>query len=301
MAVMSQHDHAPVERLYVRLNEALQRSRRDPYDAPVTVAEIYQELIPYRLVRTEAGFDMNADYEHALLRLLAGEGERVRLEPAHVAEELQRELRSANPNLSAYRSYAACDAWVARPEHVASLAEQSPSHEAAGTPTAETSDWQMMSEMRDTPAPEAATAGRGRFALAEESAGRGAEAAPATPPEVVREAAPARAGGRSPEVVREAAPSRAAGRSPEVVGEAAPAKPAGPPSETPPVREPAVADAARAESARCAYCDSTLPAQRPARFCPYCGADQTTRPCTACGEVIEPGWVFCIACGASAQ
>jgi hypothetical protein len=61
------------------------------------------------------------------------------------------------------------------------------------------------------------------------------------------------------------------------------------------------AQAAKPEAARCAFCDSQLPQQRPARFCPYCGADQTTRPCPSCGEPVEPGWAFCITCGATAQ
>src|SRR5688572_15195581 len=119
MAAKPHDDPAPVTRLYERLTEALQRSRRDPFNVPVTVAEIYQELVPYRLVRAEIGFDMNADYEHALLRLLAGEGECVRIEPAHAADEIRRELRSANPNLSIYRDYAACDVWVKKPIAVA--------------------------------------------------------------------------------------------------------------------------------------------------------------------------------------
>src|SRR5215211_4230002 len=109
MPAMPPDDEAAVTQLYERLTEALQRTRREPFNVPVTVAEIFQELVPYRLVRAEIGFDMNADYEHALLRLLGGEGECVRIEPAQVAEEIRRELRSANPNLSIYRNYATCD------------------------------------------------------------------------------------------------------------------------------------------------------------------------------------------------
>src|SRR5688572_21791838 len=105
-----------VKRLYQRLAEALQRSRQDAFTGPVTVAEIYQELVPYRVVRGEVGFDMNADYEHALLRLLAGEGDMARLEPAHAREQITKELRSSNPNVSIYREYAGCDVFVNQPE-----------------------------------------------------------------------------------------------------------------------------------------------------------------------------------------
>jgi hypothetical protein len=56
---------------------------------------------------------MNADYEYALLRLLAGEGDLARLEPSEVRESLRSELDSPNPNVSMFRDYANCDVWVA--------------------------------------------------------------------------------------------------------------------------------------------------------------------------------------------
>lgn len=191
------------ELLYTRLTDAMRSARPAPFSKPVTVAEIYQELVPYRLVRDEIGFAMNADYEHVLLRLLAGEGARVRLDPVSAREAIQRELRSANPNVSIYREYAACDVWVSDP--------------VTG----------------------------------------------ARPPEV------------APEVV------------PEVVPEVAPEPP----------REAVRVPDASAGTASCAYCDSALPQHRPVRFCPYCGADQTTQPCADCGEPVEPGWLYCAACG----
>lgn len=101
-----------VERLYERLTDALERVRPRPYESPVTVAEIYQELVPYRSVRSEVGFGMNADYEDALLRLLAGEHDLARLEPDHARDEIRRELAGVNPNVSIYRAYAGCDVWL---------------------------------------------------------------------------------------------------------------------------------------------------------------------------------------------
>jgi hypothetical protein len=47
----------------------------------------------------------------------------------------------------------------------------------------------------------------------------------------------------------------------------------------------------------CIECDRELPAGRIARFCPFCGVDQTVRTCKSCEEKIETGWKFCIACG----
>lgn len=108
-------DFAPVERLYEYLTQALERTRPDPYTAPVTVAEIYRELIPYRTVRAELGFSMNADYEHVLLRLLAGDAELALLEPAEAREQIRRELESTNPDVSLYRRFAGCDVWLRAP------------------------------------------------------------------------------------------------------------------------------------------------------------------------------------------
>ena len=47
-----------------------------------------------------------------------------------------------------------------------------------------------------------------------------------------------------------------------------------------------------------AFCDSALPSGRSIKYCPYCGMDQTLRPCGSCAEPLEPDWRFCIACGA---
>ncbi len=104
-----------VERLYAALADALRRGRERPFAAPVTVAEIYQDLVPYRVVRTTIGFEMNADYEHALLQLLSGEAGLARLEPDEAAAELRGELGSPNPNVGLFRKFAACDVWVADP------------------------------------------------------------------------------------------------------------------------------------------------------------------------------------------
>lgn len=96
----------PLDRLYWRLVESLRRER--PGEAwEMTIAEIYQHLVPYRTVRSELGFGELAAYEHALLRLLSGEKEYVSLDLPEVQEELQRELRAPNPILGLYRDYAA--------------------------------------------------------------------------------------------------------------------------------------------------------------------------------------------------
>lgn len=77
---------------------------------PFTVAEIYQDLVPYALYREALGVEMNGDYEHALLRLLAGEEGFLELESDAALQEIRDELQSNNPNTGLYREFAAVDA-----------------------------------------------------------------------------------------------------------------------------------------------------------------------------------------------
>ncbi len=96
----------PLDRLYWRLVETLRRER--PGSAwELTIAEIYQHLVPYRATRVDLGFAELPEYEHALLRLLAGERGYVSLNVPQVQEELAKELRAPNPILGLYRDYAA--------------------------------------------------------------------------------------------------------------------------------------------------------------------------------------------------
>jgi len=86
------------------------RARRPEYlHAPFTVAEIYQNLVPYGTHRDRIGVEMNGDYEDALLRLLAGEGGYLFLESAPALRALREEMASSNPNTGLYREYAAVD------------------------------------------------------------------------------------------------------------------------------------------------------------------------------------------------
>jgi len=94
------------DRLYHRLLRALDLEQGGAAHS-VTIAEIYQHLVPYRGVRTELGFGELPEYEHALLRMLAGDRHAVRVEHDQVREELRRELRSNHPILGIYRDYAA--------------------------------------------------------------------------------------------------------------------------------------------------------------------------------------------------
>ena len=221
--------------LHRALIDALLQNRPHAIDQPVTVAEIYQDLIPYRNVRSTLGFALNADYEHALLQLLAGQDGYVTIEPPEAREALRAELQSSNPNVGMFRNYAACDVIVTIPTEAHERA-QSPNGSLHNDVVAQ-SDWLQQHALEQT-------------APAESAANGGAAQKPEPRPHP-----------------------------------AAAAKPVAPPQ------------ASAAAPSTCAKCSMPLPTGRAARFCPYCGYDQTKRVCRSCKEPLEKDWQFCVSCG----
>jgi len=98
-----------LQRFFHALVEALRERSPADLERPFTVAEIYQDLVPYRTHRDQLGVEMNGDYEHALLRLLAGEGGYLKLESDHALRDIRGELDEKAPNTTVYRDYAAVD------------------------------------------------------------------------------------------------------------------------------------------------------------------------------------------------
>lgn len=98
-----------LHRFFRALIDALRERSPGDVSGPFTVAEIYQDLVPYRTHRDRLGVEMNGDYEHALLRLLAGHGDYLRIESEHALKEIRTELEGLNPNTSVYRDFAAVD------------------------------------------------------------------------------------------------------------------------------------------------------------------------------------------------
>jgi hypothetical protein len=200
---------ASIDRFFQVLCEEIEGSARSAENHQFTVAEIYQSLIPYRTHRDRLGVEMNGDYEDALLRLLAGEGEFLLLESEAARSRIRQELAQSNPNTGIYREFAAVG-------------------------------------VRLNP---------GRV-----------EDRPASRPALATESAPIRT-----------------------------------PAETP---APVAATPARksAGSARaCPDCGGDLPARDSLRFCPHCGTNVLLAPCTACGEILERSWKFCLSCGTATR
>lgn len=244
--------HATTTRLHRCLVHALRSSRPESPDRPITVAEIYQDLVPYRAVRSALGIELNADYEDALVRLLSGEGGHVRLEPSEARDELRRELELPNPDIGLYRKFAACDVWV-----------------DLNVPDADS---------RADPSRSPGSTDLTRASPIEPPAGSAAEA---SGPHAADRLAPSPGTGGSPEL-------RRGGELRDLLGAAGLADP----------RSAGVSLGSSPEGSTCLFCQSTLPSNRTVRYCPFCGADQSHRPCPGCGEVLELAWRYCVACGA---
>jgi hypothetical protein len=105
---MTDTDHV-LDRFHRVLVEEIEAHRPEYLEAPFTVAEIYQNLVPYGTHRDRIGVEMNGDYEHALLRMLSGEGDYLVMESGAALRALREELDATNPNTGIYREYAAVD------------------------------------------------------------------------------------------------------------------------------------------------------------------------------------------------
>jgi hypothetical protein len=258
--------------LHRALVDSLVLSDRHNLHDPVTVAEIYTDLIPYRSVRT-LGFALNADYEHALLQFLAGEGGYARIEPVEVRDQLRDELKSSNPNVAIYRHYAACDVYVAVPEEL-DLIEELATKRGKTAPVEPAAPAVRPVSRVETAQIEAAMHSQGELepiAAIREFAARAVQAVSSPPPASV-----------------------IAPPLPSVAKPTAPAQPSRP-------KTAGARSADGSSETRCITCDHVLPSGRTARFCPFCGADQTVRKCAGCQEELEDGWKFCIACGAATE
>ena len=98
-----------LSRFHRALVREIRQVRPDYLVEPFTVAEIYQNLVPYRSHRDVIGVEMNGDYEDALLRLLSGEGDYLFLESDVARREIREELQTGNPNTGLFRDFAAAD------------------------------------------------------------------------------------------------------------------------------------------------------------------------------------------------
>jgi hypothetical protein len=94
-----------LERLFRRLVDNVAELDATRLDGPLPLAEIHQNLVPYRTHRAVLGIETNQDYEMTVLRLVAGERGYARTEPDEVRHHFEREVRAVNPDTGVFRRF----------------------------------------------------------------------------------------------------------------------------------------------------------------------------------------------------
>jgi hypothetical protein len=88
-------DH--LERMFRLLVSTITSSSPDYLTQPFEVADLYQNILPYRIFRRELGLETNQDYELRLMELLSGAREYLTVDD-RMADVLRRELESPHPD-----------------------------------------------------------------------------------------------------------------------------------------------------------------------------------------------------------
>ena len=246
-----------LDRLYKRLVLNIRSSFPELLTRPFEVAQIYQQIVPYRTNRRELGYTTNDEFELALCQLLSGSrgllnGER------DMQDSLRRELDSPSPDLSAYRAYATGSVSLT----AEALRDASRFVTPEGARPSTSKSWPPAS-----PAEQAVIASRATESVDAGAPNAQAPAAPVVAPIPVARPAPR----------AQPAPVVSALESP-----------------MPSVRQSAVRPVKGEE---CRYCGSGLPEGRGVVFCPGCGHNLTVQHCPACNTELEVGWKFCVTCG----
>ena len=283
-----------LNRFHQVLLQEISESRPEYLTQPFTVAEIYQNLVPYRSHRDLIGVEMNGDYKDALLRLLAGEGDYLLLDSEVARREIREELESPNPNTGLFRDFAAADVRL-NPDRVLTGAgevsgespdealeeEDAASPDEMGAEGLEAIDIaELMPDEDDTDEEDDGDAGEsgddgviGHIELADDGV-----PVPGTEPEH--------------EDARSDDPPDISSleETPDPVA-VEPEEPEEPGEDADPVA------AADGGPAACHWCRQILPHRKALNFCPFCGSDLRLFPCPKCGEELEPRWQFCVSCG----
>ena len=92
-----------LDRLFGLLVDALHREAR--LAVPFPASELTERLVSYRSNRSRLNVATYQDYEMTVLRLLAGERDYLRLEPADAREQLQAEVTAVNPDTGFFRNF----------------------------------------------------------------------------------------------------------------------------------------------------------------------------------------------------
>ena len=229
---------------------------------PFEVAELYQNILPYRHHRRELGLETNQDYELVLLQLLSGARDYL-VVSEEMRERLARELAAPNPDPGAFREFStsqiALSSAAVRRVQSGAAGESEPALATAGVAAG-------VNDAAGRVAPQ-------RSSSVSSTAPRSSSAA-ATAPTLAAQPTPR----------RPAAPS-------------APSAPTTAPRAAAPTAARATQTIVPQAGEQCRYCNGALPAGRRITFCPHCGQNLTVINCLACGTELELGWKFCTTCG----
>jgi predicted RNA-binding Zn-ribbon protein involved in translation (DUF1610 family) len=100
-----------LDRLFHRLVQNIRAKSPSQLTVPFTVAELYEQLVPYRHNRRELGIETNQDYETTINRLLSGERGYL-VGDAAMQESLRTELSGTKPDTGAFREFASAEVSV---------------------------------------------------------------------------------------------------------------------------------------------------------------------------------------------
>jgi hypothetical protein len=249
-----------LDRTFQHLVNTIQARYPAYLSQPFEVAELYQNILPYRHHRRELGLETNQDYELVLLQLLSGARDYLIVDE-EMRERLARELASPNPDPGAFREFSTSQVALS-PAGV-----RRAQNGGAGTPEPALAGAMAANEVTQ------------RIAAAPRPSAPAAPAPAAPKPAASTATAP---------LATQPAPRRAPVSTTSTTGPRAAAIPT-----TSRATQTIVPQAGET----CRYCNGALPTGRRITFCPHCGQNLTVINCLACGTELELGWKFCTTCG----
>lgn len=94
-----------LDRMFAVLVRNLQTKQPEAPRGPISVAELHQQILPYRHYRRELGIETNQEYELALMELLSGARGYLDVDE-RLRDNLSRELAASSPEPSRVRDFA---------------------------------------------------------------------------------------------------------------------------------------------------------------------------------------------------
>lgn len=94
-----------LDRMFAVLVRNLRARQPASLTAPISVADLHQQILPYRHYRRELGIESNQEYELALMELLSGARGYLDVDE-RLRDGLGKELQASSPEPSRVRDYA---------------------------------------------------------------------------------------------------------------------------------------------------------------------------------------------------